>query len=53
MAGVSKRRDLLRGLAHRYKSRELEDVIKGLAEAEHIVVEKVVPAGGGPARIDI
>jgi hypothetical protein len=45
--GRVKRRDLLRKLQHRYKSRELEDVIKSLAESEHIRIEKVVPTGGG------
>lgn len=44
--GVARRRDLLRALAHRYKTRELDDVIKGLAEAEHIVIEKLVPESG-------
>jgi hypothetical protein len=47
--GRIKRRDLLRALAHRYRTRELDDVIKSLAEAEDIVVQKVVPEGGGPA----
>jgi hypothetical protein len=45
--GRVRRRDLLRKLQHRYKSRELEDVIKGLAESEHIRVEKAIPPSGG------
>lgn len=46
--GRIKRRDLLRCLGHRYKGRELDDVLKALAEAEQIVIEKLVPSGGGP-----
>ena len=46
--GRIKKRDLLRTLSHRYKSRELDDVLKALAEAEQIVIEKMVPQGGGP-----
>jgi hypothetical protein len=46
-AGRVRRRDLLRRLQHRYKSRELEDTLKGLAEAGAIVIEKAVPEGGG------
>jgi hypothetical protein len=45
--GRIRRRDLLRVLAHRYKTRELEDVIKSLAEAEDIVIEKITSADGG------
>jgi hypothetical protein len=49
--GRVRRRDLLRALAHRYRHKDLEDVIKSLAEAEHILIEKVMPAeqGGRPA----
>ena len=45
------RRDLLRALAHKYKTRDLDDAIKSLAESEHVVVEKVTPdtQGGRPA----
>lgn len=43
--GRIKRRDLLRALAHKYKTRDLEDAIKSLAESEHIVVEKTTPEG--------
>jgi len=49
--GRMKRRDLLRALQHRYKARELEDVIKGLAEADHIRIEKEVPPKGGPPTL--
>lgn len=49
--GRVKRRDLIRALAHRYKSRELEDVIKSLAEAETIRVQKEVPEGGGTPTV--
>lgn len=45
--GRIKRRDLIRALQHRYKARELEEVIRGLDEAEHILIEKSVPEGGG------
>lgn len=45
--GRIKRRDLIRALQHRYKPRELEEIIKALAEAEHLVIEKTVPEGGG------
>ncbi|MHC2163116.1 bifunctional DNA primase/polymerase [Bradyrhizobium ottawaense] len=45
--GRVKRRELLRKLQHKYKQREVEDIIRMLAEAEHIRVEKVVPSGGG------
>ena len=46
--GRVKRRELLQKLKHRYKSRELEDVIKSLAEAEDILIEKMIPPTGGP-----
>lgn len=45
--GRVKRRDLIRALAHKYKTRDLDDVIKSLAEAESILIEKTVPADGG------
>lgn len=45
--GRIRRRDLLRALAHRYKRRELEDVISSLAEAEMIMVEKVESGAQG------
>lgn len=45
--GRVKRRDLLQAMKHRYKRRELDDVIMGLAEAEDILIEKIVPEGGG------
>ena len=45
------RRDLLRALQHRYKRRELDDIISGLAEADHLQIEKVIPAGGGTPTI--
>lgn len=49
--GRMKHRDLLRALGGRLKSRELEDILKGLKDAEVIVVEKVTPPAGGPATV--
>jgi hypothetical protein len=49
--GRIKRRDLLQAMKHRYKTRELDDVIKALAESESVVIEKVVPERGGTASI--
>jgi hypothetical protein len=46
--GRIRRRDLLRALAHRYKRRELDDVITGLAESEHIRIEKTIHPNGSP-----
>jgi hypothetical protein len=46
--GRIRRRDLLRALAHRYKRRELDDVIAGLAESEHIRIEKTIHPDGSP-----
>lgn len=43
--GRLSRSALIRTLQHRYKSRELEDVIRSLAEGEQIVVEKLVTSG--------
>lgn len=45
--GRMKHRDLLRRLNHRVKNRDLIEVVKSLAEAEHITIEKVVPDRGG------
>ena len=45
--GRVKRRDLIRALAHKYKTRDLDDVIKSLAEAESVLIEKVTPADKG------
>lgn len=49
--GRIKRRDLIRALAHKYETRKLDEVIKSLAEAESILIEKVMPAekGGRPS----
>jgi hypothetical protein len=49
--GRIKRRDLIRALAHRYKRRELDDVISSLAEGETINIEKVESGekGGRPS----
>lgn len=49
--GRIKRRDLIRALAHKYKTRDLDDALKALAEAEQIQIEKTVPAeqGGRPS----
>jgi hypothetical protein len=46
-----KRMDLIRGLKQRYRTRDIEDVLKSLAEAEEIVIEKHAPGpkGGPPA----
>lgn len=49
--GRMKHRDLLRRLNHRVKNRDLHEVIKALAEAEHVQVEKVVPEKGGPPTL--
>lgn len=49
--GRMKHRDLLRRLNHRVKNRDLHEVIKALAEAEHVRVEKVVPEKGGPPTL--
>lgn len=49
--GRMKHRDLLRRLNHRVKNRDLHEVIKALAEAEHVGVEKVVPEKGGPPTL--
>lgn len=49
--GRMKHRDLLRRLNHRVKNRDLHEVIKALAEAEHLQVEKVVPEKGGPPTL--
>ena len=45
--GRVKRRDLIRALAHKYETRKLDDVIKSLAEAESILIEKTMPADKG------
>lgn len=44
--GRVKRRDLIRALAHKYETRKLDDVIKSLAEAEDILIEKTIPSEG-------
>ncbi|MCC7253828.1 bifunctional DNA primase/polymerase [Hyphomicrobium sp.] len=49
--GRLKRRDLLQAIKHRYKTRELNDVINSLAEAEDIRIEKTVPPGGGTPTV--
>ena len=49
--GRMKHRDLLRRLNHRVKNRDLIDVVKALAEAEHVMVEKVVPEQGGTPTV--
>lgn len=49
--GRMKHRDLLRRLNHRVKNRDLIDVVKALAEAEHITIEKVVPEKGGTPTV--
>lgn len=41
------RRGLIRALKHRYKTRELEDVIKSLVEAGEIALEKAEQSAGG------
>ncbi|WP_227438036.1 hypothetical protein [Methylobacterium sp. W2] len=46
-----KHRDLLRRLNHRIKNRDLIDIMKALAEAEHLRVDKVVPDGGGTQTV--
>lgn len=45
--GRIKRRDLLQVMRHRYRMRDLDDMIKGLSEAEIILIEKATPEGGG------
>ncbi len=45
-----RRREVLRALAHRYRKRDLDDTINALAEAEQIVIEKVVPPGSDGGR---
>jgi hypothetical protein len=49
--GRMKHRDLLRRLNHKIKDRDLRDIVKALAEAEHIVIEKVTPSGGGTPSV--
>lgn len=49
--GRMKHRDLLRRLNHRVKNRDLVDVVKALAEAEHIRIDKVVPERGGTPSV--
>ncbi|KAB7788019.1 DUF3987 domain-containing protein [Methylorubrum populi] len=49
--GRMKHRDLLRRLNHRVKNRDLHEVIRSLAEAEHVLVEKVTPEKGGPPTL--
>ena len=49
--GRMKHRDLLRRLNHRIKDRDLREIVKSLAEAEHIVIDRVTPKGGGPLTI--
>lgn len=46
--GRIKHRDLLRSLGGRLKSRELEDILKGLKDAEIITVDAYTPPAGGP-----
>lgn len=49
--GRMKHRDLLRKLNHKIKDRDLKDIIRSLAEAEQISVQKVIPEGGGTPSI--
>lgn len=43
-------RDVLRALAHRYRSRDLKDTISALAEAEQIVITDEIKGEGKAAR---
>lgn len=49
--GRIRRRDLIRALDHKYKTRDVDESIKGLSEAEQIFTEKVMagPSGGRPS----
>lgn len=49
--GRLKHRDLLRRLNHRIKNRDLIEIVKSLAEAEHITIHKTVPEGGGTPSV--
>jgi hypothetical protein len=49
--GRMRHRDLLRKLNHKIKDRDLKDIIRALAEAEQISVQKVIPEGGGTPSI--
>lgn len=49
--GRIKRRDLIRALQHKYRTRELDEVIKGVAEAGQIEVQRETPSGGGTPTI--
>ncbi|GAA0768753.1 bifunctional DNA primase/polymerase [Brevundimonas olei] len=49
--GRIKHRDLLRALGGRLRTREVEDIVKGLKDAEIIAVDKVIPPTGGTPTV--